>query len=343
MNHPDPSPHQPVKIFSCDLNWTRYGKSGECISPASAHDYAFIDPRAYFDWHMEMGNTDLWFQAYNFSGFAYYPTKLGPVAPGPGQELLPRLYELCREASVPFWGYMCVGADLMVSNVHNEWLVPQSRTSGFPYGFLAHESPWLDLLCARITEFLKAYPCDWMFLDWFTYGVLVPNGSPVQPGPWVAPHFERIIGRPMPDTAEEITPDEHLHYKRTILTESFGRLKKVVREASPQTKLIFNVPYHHAAEPLWVEHPMLLESDGIFAECSKPDVVEWLLSIKRPEQRLMVTIHGRVEEGECDLTSGPRWMDAGCDIFANAFPEPPGFLPHAFYDKEIQALREVFK
>jgi hypothetical protein len=341
--NPDHNTNKTVKIFSCDLNWTRAGERGERIAPASAQDYAFIDPKAYFDWHIEMGNTDLWFQAYNFSGFAYYPTKLGPVAPGPGQELLPRLYELCKSASVPFWGYMCVGADLAISNIHPDWLVPGSRSSVFPYGFLAHESPWQDLINERVAEFLTAYPCEWMFLDWFTYGSLIPSGSPVEPSPYVAPHFERIIGRPMPDRSAEITPDEQLHYKRTILAESFHRLRDTVRAASPGTKVIFNVPYHHAAEALWVDHPMLKESDGLFAECSKEDVVEWLLSTKRPDQSLMVTIHGRIDEGECDLTTGPKWMAKGCDVFANAFPEPPGFLPHPMYANEISALREVFR
>ena len=56
-----------------------------------AHDFAFLDPQEYFDWHRDFGNNLFFIQAYTFCGYAYYPTRLGPVAPGPGREILPRL------------------------------------------------------------------------------------------------------------------------------------------------------------------------------------------------------------------------------------------------------------
>ena len=41
-----------------------------------------------------------------------------------------------------------------------------------------------------------------------------------------------------------------------------------------------------------MDHPMLKESDGLFAE-SSDDVVGWLLEVRQPSQRVMTTIIGR--------------------------------------------------
>ena len=71
---------RPVKLMNCDLNWTVKGA-------AAPHEWAFVDPQEYFDWHMEFGTNVMFCQAYIFGGTALYPTKLGPVAPGPGRKL----------------------------------------------------------------------------------------------------------------------------------------------------------------------------------------------------------------------------------------------------------------
>lgn len=341
----DSRPHQPIKLMDCDLNWTVNG-------PAAPHEWAFVDPDEYFAWHQEFGTNVMFCQAYIFGGTAFYPTKLGPVAPGPGVNLFPRLYELARGAGVPVWSYFCVGADLVMSNHSQHWVVPGSRnwtggggvaTPCFQYGFLAPESGWTDLLCARVREFLSLYPVDWLLFDWFGYGGLMPDKDPVVAAEYAKEPFKRIIGRDMPATSEEITLPEQLLYKRTVLAEQFYRLRDAVKETSPGTKILFNVPYWEPREAVWDGHPMLLESDGLFAECSRADVLEWLLSIRRPDQRVMTTIIGRVEEGECDPNSWRRWYDAGCDFFGYAWGAPPDFRPHPRYDEQLKIVREAFE
>lgn len=337
--------NRPIKLMHCDLNWTVNG-------PSAPHEWAFIDPEEYFAWHQEFGTNVMYCQAYIFGGTALYPTKLGPVAPGPGQQLFPRLYSLARNAGVPVWSYFCVGADLVMSNHCPHWLVPGSRewsnnpeekTPPFQYGFLAPESGWTDLLCARVREFLTQFPVDWLLFDWFGYGGLTPNNDPVVPADYAREPFQRIIGRPLPECAQHITADEQLRYKRAVLAEQFYRLRDAVKETSPATKILFNVPYWEPAEAIWVNHPMLNESDGLFAECSRTDVVEWLLSVRRPEQHVMTTISGRVEEGECDPHSWRRWYDAGCDFFGYAWGTPPDFRPHPRYAQELETVRQAFR
>ena len=72
------------------------------------------------------------------------------------------------------------------------------------------------------------------------------------------------------------------------------------------------------------------------------DVVDWLLAIRRPEQRVMSTISGHHEKGECDPNSWPMLYERGCDFFGYAWPNPPGFMLGPWYDRDIQTVREAF-
>jgi hypothetical protein len=217
---------QPLKMFMCDLNWTYYDRPIVHTPPSAPHDWAFVDPKEYFEWHRAFGNNMTFCQAYTFCGYAFYPTKLGPVAPGPGQELLPKLFDLSRKAQMPFCTYFCIGADLIMSNMRDPWVIPTSRQLPHAYyGFLGPESPWTDLLCARIGEFLTDYPVDWIMFDWFVYGSLTPDKFHVQPAWFVEKPFKEIIGHAMPERAEDITPEESLTYKRAVLARQFLRIQ----------------------------------------------------------------------------------------------------------------------
>ena len=335
-----------IRLMHCDLNWS----IDPYQRPAAPHDWAFVDPQEYFDWHMDFGTNVMYCQAYLFGGTALYPSKLGPLAPGPGSQLFPKLYDLARKRGVPVWSYFCVGTDLVMTNHRSDWVVPGSRSWAaepgqqfFPYGFLAPESGWTDLLCARVREFLAMFPVDWLLFDWFGYGGLKPDEDPVVPADYAREPFRRIIGRELPESAGEITAAEQLTYKRAVLAEQFYRLRDAVKETSPQTKILFNVPYWKPAEAVWLDHPMLNESDGLFAECNRPDVMEWLLSIRKPGQRVMTTIIGRTEPGECDPRGWLRWHEVGCDFFGYVHGTPPEFRPPAAKTAEVEVVREAFR
>lgn len=332
-----------IKCFCCDLNWSRFDEPSAVVLPSAPQDWAFVDPAEYFEWHREFGSNAAFCQAYAFTGYAFYPTKLGPVAPGPGAELLPRLYDLAKRADMPFWSYFCVGADLFVSETRPTWIVPGTRCEERGSGYLGPETPWTDLLCARIAEFLTAFPVDWILFDWFVYGSLHSDTFAVRPGRFVRKPFEEIVGRPMPEAADQITPDESLRYKRGVLARQFRRIRDAVKGASPMTRIIFNVPFWHADEAIWRGHPMLAESDGLFAECSREEVVEWLLKIRSPAQRVMTTIVGRTEDGECSPANGLKWHARGCDLFGYAWGTPPDFHPHPAYLPGVEATRKVFR
>ena len=340
-----PLEHKPMLLFNCDFNWARWPSSEKYprgkTRVSLPEDWAEVDAQEYFDWHRRFGNTVTYCQAYCSSGYALYPSKLGPVGKGKASSLFPRLYELSRNADMPVWAYFTVGADLFMAKEHPEWTIPGSKEHSMGHGgFFGPETPRTRLLCQRVREFLKQFPVDWLLLDWFTYGPLVPNGGPVQPAEFVKKPFERIIGRAMPDRAEAITAAENLTYKRAVLAEQFTELKAAVKETSPETKIIFNVPYHRAKEELWVGHPMLKGSDGLFAE-SSDDVVGWLLEVRKPWQRVMTTIIGR-GGGLSDPNTWEKWHRRGCDFFGYAWGTPPDFQPIALYEKKLEITRQAF-
>jgi hypothetical protein len=311
------------------------------VRPSLPEDWAEVDAQEYFNWHRQFGNNVVYCQAYCSSGFALYPSKLGPVGKGKAAGLFPELYALARKAKLPVWSYYCVSADLFQSREHPEWIVPGSIPESYGHGgFFGPETPHAELVCARLREFLKDYPVDWLLLDWFVYGSLKPDEALVQPAEFVKQPFQEIIGRPLPAKPADITPAEHLKYKRVILERQFRALQQAVRESSPHTKIIFNVPFHRADEVLWRDHPMLAESDGLFAE-SSDEVVGWLLRVRKPGQRVMTTIIGR-GKGVTDPGSWKKWYDQGCDFFGYAWGTPPSFLPTAMYCEELKVVKAAF-
>jgi len=81
---------------------------------------------------------------------------------------------------------------------------------------------------------------------------------------------------------------------------------------------------------MWVDHPMVNECDQLVAE-SSDDIVDWLLKIRKPHQRVMTTIIGRPnDKGVCDPNTWKKWYEAGCDFFGYAHGTPPDFRPHPF-------------
>jgi hypothetical protein len=334
-----PDPVGPIKLMMFDLNWSVHDAPHPYTGPSAPHDWAGLDPRAYFDWQVEFGNNAIFLQAYTYGGYAFYPTRLGPTAPGAGRDLLPRLYDLTRKAGLPFWSYFCVGADVAMNNYRNDWVIPGSRQH-WAHGFLGPESPWTDLLCARIEEFLSQLPVDWLLFDWFCYGNLTTD-YPVQPAWFVERPFSEIIGRPMPERAEEITAAENLRYKREVLARQFYRLRETVRRVNPRTRIVFSPPYWSPADPLWVDHPMLNESDALLAEYSMPETMDWLMAIRRPGQRLVGTPMGC--GGTMSVATIRFWVERGCDLSGYVWGTPPVLAPHHAAREQLEIVRQAFR
>ena len=337
-----PDGGKPIKLFCCDLNFIAPKGDRVVMTPALPQDWAFINPEEYFAWHRDFGVNIFFLQGYSLWGYAFYPTQLGPVAPGPGRNLFPRLFKMAQKAGLPFCGYFCIAMDPYISNSRSNWLVPTTRLYN-EVGLLAPESPWTDLFCARITEFLRLYPVEWINFDCFNYGKYDCNDFAVQPSPYVKYPFREIIGRDMPEQASEISPEESLKYKREIMSRQFHRIQEAMHKGNPGTKANFNVPFYRPAEPMWVDHPMVNESDQLIAESSDA-VVDWLLKIRKPNQRVMTTIIGRPDvKGLCDPNTWRKWYEAGCDFFGYAHGTPPDFRPHHALREQVEIVRQAYR
>jgi hypothetical protein len=312
------------------------------MTPAQAQEWAFIDPDEYFAWHLDLGVNIFYMVGYAVEGYAYYPTKLGPLAPGPGSQLFPKLFKLAEKKGLPFSSFFTTTQDFIMANTRFDWTVPTSRDHTW-MGLLGPDTPWVDLLCARITEFLRLYPVQWINFDCFNYGKFNCNDFPVQPSPFVKGPFKEIIGRDMPENASEITPEESLKYKREIMARMFYRIREAMHKGNPETKANFNVPFFKPAEPVWVDHPMVNECDQLVAESSDEAVVSWLLKIRKPHQRVMTTIIGRpAENGLCDPNTWKKWYEAGCDFFAYTHGTPPDFRPHPSLCQQVEIVRQAY-
>jgi hypothetical protein len=208
---------------------------------------------------------------------------------------------------------------------------------------MAPEGPWTGLLCNRIREFLSMYPVEWILFDWFVYGNLEKEGSPIGLTPYSSDAFRKIIGKELPEDPSAIHGDDDTRYKREVLSNQFREIRRAVKETSSSTKIAFNVPYREPAGAIWTDHPMLKESDALFSECTDDSIMEWLLSIRKPGQRVMTTVRGGAGK---DLKGDPRhwrkWYDRGCDFMGYAFGTPPNFRPHRIFQEDVELVRQAF-
>jgi len=333
------------KLVVTDLNWSLFHEPTWHGLPSDPKDWVDIDVDEYIRFQKEVGNNCLFLQGTMFTGYAIYPSKLTPLAPGKGSTIFPRFYEKARaDGSMEIWSYMCVGCDVFVAGSRQDWIIPTSRQY-LEEGLIGPETPWTEQLCERIYEFLSLYPVDVMMFDWFTYGSLCPDKFHVQPAWFVEKPFKEIIGRKMPKTAEKITPEESLIYKREVLARQFNAIYNTVKQVSPKTKLCFNVPYWEAKEALWEDHVMMEKTDILFAE-SSDDVVNWLLEKRKPHQDVMTTVIGRPgvgDEGVCDPNTWRKWYDKGCSFYGYVWGMPPNFLPDTRFENDLKIMKQAFR
>ena len=154
------SEHETIRLLNFDFNWSlcEYAPGRFQHTASGPMDWAYIDPVEYVDWHEQHGNTAVLCQAYTQPGTALYPSRFGPVAPGPGSDLCLRIAEETDRRGMQFWSYFSVGCEVMHASVRPHWCVPGSQKLAAYADFFAPETPWTDLLCARIDEFLRQCP-----------------------------------------------------------------------------------------------------------------------------------------------------------------------------------------
>lgn len=108
-------------------------------------------------------------------GWSYHPTEVGQMHPNLDFDLLAAQIEACKEIDINVPVYLTAGVNDVAIDAHPEWREVSYdgkylgwTTSVLDAGFktACFNSPYMDYLCAQITESIKRYPnCDGIFLD----------------------------------------------------------------------------------------------------------------------------------------------------------------------------------
>ena len=87
---------------------------------------------------------------------------------------------------------------------------------------------------------------------------------------------------------------------------------------------------------------MVNESDGLIAETTNDALVEYLLGIRTPNQRLFLSVINCLDGFRFDTRSWQRWHDLGCDFQGYAWGTPPDWRPAPRFKAAIDGFRSAF-
>jgi hypothetical protein len=88
---------------------------------------------------------------------------------------------------------------------------------------------------------------------------------------------------------------------------------------------------------------MVNGSEMLWTESTTKDVMGWVLRIRKPVQRVMVTFYGRPDQpGLCDPTTWRKWYEHRCDFFAYVWGNPPDFHPQPYCHEALKVIRKAF-
>ena len=85
---------------------------------------------------------------------------------------------------------------------------------------------------------------------------------------------------------------------------------------------------------------MVRESGGLLAEYSKPETMEWLLSIRKPHQALIATPMG---PANMTAQSIKDLFARDCGMCGYLWGVPPVLKPHSRFEKQLQTVSRAFK
>jgi hypothetical protein len=87
---------------------------------------------------------------------------------------------------------------------------------------------------------------------------------------------------------------------------------------------------------------MLEGSDGLLAETTNEALVEYLLAIRKPRQRLFLTVVNCLDGFGFDTDSWRTWYERGCDFHGYAWGTPPDWRPAPRFRDAVANFRDAF-
>jgi len=175
-----------------------------------------------------------------------FPTNLSTMAPGlEGRDLVKEFTDACRELGIRSGAYITPFEHTPFTRDHPEWC--QMKTEGGLYEgpswaptnyWACWNSPFLDRMCALISEMFSRYPIDAAFFD----GLLSRCG--VCHCPSCAAKFKADTGLDLPNAhnLEDKAFREYLAWKDHSLAQACRRVVAATRVKNPNVQVVSNTP-----------------------------------------------------------------------------------------------------
>jgi len=175
-----------------------------------------------------------------------FPTSLSTMSPHlAGRDLVAEFTSACKDLGIRAGAYITPFEHTPFSKDHPEYC--QTKTDGGPYEgqtwaptnyWSCWNSPFLDKMCALISEMYSRYDLEAAFFD----GLLSRHG--VCHCPACTRRFKADTGHELPGTHDLANPvfREYLHWKDRTLTEACKRVVAATRVRNPNVQVVSNTP-----------------------------------------------------------------------------------------------------
>ena len=129
-----------------------------------------LDAEEFADTVLSGNPTSVMVYCNSHVGFAYYPSKVGPVFPGVAEhDFTGRVLERCHRKNVAVVAYYSAIFNNAVFLAHPEWRIkPMGGDDVYEkkrYGVCCPNSPYRDFAVSQIEEICRKYPFDGIFVD----------------------------------------------------------------------------------------------------------------------------------------------------------------------------------
>jgi len=228
-----------IKLFNCDLNWTKVDSPVPGCPPAMATDWAQVDAKEYFDWHVALAIRHV------LPGLRVRwdgPVSLETGACGARQRSGTAAGTLCAIACrrMPFVSYFCVGTDLTVAAHRPQWIVPRATSTPTMASLLRRvPGPTCSVSGSRVPE---EFPVEWLLFDWFVYAACTPTISRSSPHGSLRNHSEKLSDGRCRTRRTRSRPQRACATNGRSWCASFAPSRRPSGRRAPAQDL-FNIPY----------------------------------------------------------------------------------------------------
>lgn len=181
-------------------------------------------------------------------GFSYYPTKIGTMYPGLNVDMLGEMIKACHARNISVAAYFNAGIDHEHARVHREWCKVDKTGRVFE---MEHKGHWFrdpclntgyrDYIFGMVSEVLKDYPVDGIFLDCFD----------------LAPCYGHECLGEMKKKGMDVFDDGQVSEFAWQISDKFlGDIESLVQQTRPGINILFNgIPYRR--QPTHIELEVL--------------------------------------------------------------------------------------